>query len=725
METLQRTLLGYTLLLCVPGVAAAESTGIIIAGVVAGVLLLCLIIGIGVFCYYKQKPLDNNKNVKRPKKKKHKVYAANGYHSQKPHKHRYDKRRAYEPNGYIKQVPMVAPAPAPLPPSQPAPAYIQTSHMPPGPVPYATYHGPPPELRQEREPHPKAGTMSGPPTIFIPYNGTMTVRTDPRPVVHKSSKKSSPEKDERRRSPSRHRSPTRAPAQEFVVQQSYDGVPVIRPVIYVDDDDDRERHRSKSRDRHRSKSRDRRYKKKTTPQESTKITEITDDTTMKTNGPTTTEVVIEHESSSRPKTPPVAPIVLSTYAAPTSHDERSRASSVTEAVNALRMSVKDHLDDSVSTTSHDSSKAPSFAWTKSHRHTDEQRAPDPVAGDVMFLPAGTAAPATRHSAPEPKVSAFDEPKDEVVYSYTKVIKSSRNERAPSPIRESPAPIPGPRPHVNEGYEVPSSLRRSKAGTRDEVRFYETEHDRTTGNYNQLGKSMSDRLQNLVEDGDKTRYSHYNLGAMNFGDEEDKTEEPVQLRVRRPNTPPSDIPNESHYAQVIKRPRTPPNDIPLVSPRESTEVPPLNLRSTINSPREPSYRPSTPPKDFPITPQSSFMRPRPATPPTDFPMTPKTEALPVLPTPRYDVPDTARSEAVDPTTGVAGSFQARRRFIEAHLQKNISPAGPAQSSSASKPAAPKTKVAPPPPPQAPPPQVPAVHITPGVIPPAPPPPPLPK
>lgn len=421
------------------------------------------------------------------------------------------------------------------------------------------------------------------------------------------------------------------------------------------------------------------------------------------------EINIDQASQSRLLTPP-----------PTK-SERSRASSVTEAVNALRMSVKDHLDgnDSDSNVSH-SSKAPSFGWTQS-----EQRAPDPVAGDVLFFPAGTVVETDRNTEPHAK-------QKEDVYSYTKVIKSSTKERAPSP--ESPAPVPGPKPYPNGGYEVPIDLRSSTKGTREEDRKYQTEHDPLTRAYSDIGASMSDRLQNLVEGGDKSRFSHYNVGAINFAEEdgEEELDEPVQMRVKRPETPPVDIPRNSYYSKVIKRPRTPENDIPLISPRESTEVPPLNLTSTVNSPREQSYsyRPATPPKDFPITPQSSFIRPRPPTPPTDFPITPKASMVsPRSPSPPYDVLNTSRlgethrSSAVDPTTGEPGSFQARQRLIEAHLQKNVQP-GPSPGGSA-----PKTvqssahQPTPTPAPQ--PPPAPLVTVTPGVIPPAPPPPPLPR
>jgi hypothetical protein len=379
------------------------------------------------------------------------------------------------------------------------------------------------------------------------------------------------------------------------------------------------------------------------------------------------------------------------------------------------MSVKDHTgEDSDSNSSH-SSNAPSFGWAQT-----EHRAPDPVAGDVIFFPAGTEVETSRNREPHAK---------EDVYSYTKVIKSSMKEKTPPPP-ESPEPHPAQMSYANQGYETPKELRRSTIGSRNEENHYQTEPDTGYNPYSNIGASMSDRLQNLVEDGDKTRFSHYNVGAINFADEEGEEEEHVEMRVKRPDTPPSDIPRESFYAKVIKRPKTPPNDIPVVSPRESTEVPPLNLASTVNSPREQSYRPATPPQDFPITPHSSFVRPRPKTPPTDFPMTPTDSGVSARPpTPPYDAVDTSRlgetqrSTAVDPSTGEPGSFQARQRLIEAHLLKNAgspatsnpSPPKPAQSS------VPKPRFTPAPPP----PSVPVVTVIPGEVPPAPPPPPLPK
>ncbi|XP_045213470.2 cell surface glycoprotein 1-like [Mercenaria mercenaria] len=701
-------LFGIVLLSACPVVDAADTTGLIIAGTVAGVVLLLLCAGVAIVCFYKRQSLNEQEDKHRHRKNKHKVFVANGVPP--PHKH-YAKR--HHANGFIHNSapqmpppPMMTSVPMPRPPP---PAYVESVPAPPLRVPYATYHGPPPEMRYQMQGQSRPGTMSGPPPIVIPFEttggagGTVTVRPDPRPVVHKRSKYKRRERidtnDEHRRSPSKHRSPSRHrhKSQEFIVQQSYDGIPVIRPVIYIDDDEeDRHRHRSKSRDRH--------HKKNTpSPKEGAQITEISDEPQV-TIIRAEAEVNTDQTSQSRILTPP-----------PT-QTERSRASSVTEAVNALRMSVKDHLDDdNVSTSSH-SSKAPSFGWTQS-----EQRAPDPVAGDVIFYPAGTQVETSRHTEPH----AIQK---EDVYSYTKVIRSSAKASEPLPP-ESPIPAREPTSHSNEGYEVPKDIRRSATGTRDEEKHYQTEHDPVIGPYSDIGTSMSDRLQHLVEDGDKSRFSHYNVGAINFAEEEGD-EEPVQMRVKRPDTPPSDIPRESFYSKVIKRPKSPPNDIPIVSPRESTEVPPLNLTSTVNSPREQSYRPSTPPKDFPITPQSSFIRPRPSTPPTDFPMTPKDSGVSARPaTPPYDgldtsrVGETQRSTAVDPTTGEPGSFQARQRLIEAHLMKNAQP-GPSGSGATAKPAqssVPKPAFTPAPQP----PPVPVVTVTPGVVPPAPPPPPLPR
>lgn len=373
--------------------------------------------------------------------------------------------------------------------------------------------------------------------------------------------------------------------------------------------------------------------------------------------------------------------------------DRSRASSVTEAVKALKRSVQGHLDDSDST---DSSNAPSFNWA----HTE--RAPDPASGDVMFFPAGTQVETKRHThnEPEPHSSAShnDDP-----YVYTKVIKPSvkdglRNSRR-SPVEVEPTRF------ANEGYEVPVS--RSVEGTRDEEIPYETEHDRVGKQTSNIGASMSDRLQDLVEEGDKSRFTHYNLGAMNFGEEEDEKD---KEQIRRP----ADRETDHIYSRAIKRPESPPNDIPAVSPRVSAEVPPLNLHSDVGSPRDQSlsYRPATPPKDFPITPKSSFMSHRPRTPPTDFPMTPKEESIPVD-------SDLNRSLAVDPSTGEPGSFQARQRLIEAHLMKNTS----GSNVQAQKPKATTTTPAYRETSTQPPPSVPTVEVTPGVIPPAPPPPPI--
>lgn len=165
----------------------------------------------------------------------------------------YEKRPQYhKSNGYVKQPPPVFMEPLPM--VAPPPVRVPAAPH------YATYHGPPPEM-QNYAPRTHAqrthsGTVSGPPPIVIPF-GTMPFRADPRPVVHKSKRKrESAPIDARRHSP-RHRSPGRPQSQEFVIQQSYDGIPVIRPVIYVDDD-------GSDSKKHRSKSRERRYKKRST-----------------------------------------------------------------------------------------------------------------------------------------------------------------------------------------------------------------------------------------------------------------------------------------------------------------------------------------------------------------------------------------------------------------------------------------------------------------------------
>ena len=389
--------------------------------------------------------------------------------------------------------------------------------------------------------------------------------------------------------------------------------------------------------------------------------------------------------------------------------ERSRASSVTEAVRALKQSVMGHADDSDSS---DSSRAPSFTWAHRER-SPPPNAAQPRTGDVMYFPAGAHVDTHRHTEPV-KEPDQPQPTQDDIYGYTKVIKSSvkDNQRR---ARDSPELIQEPttRTHfAEEGYEVP--LTRSTKGTRDEEVYYETEHGRVADRNTNIGSTMSDRLQNLVETGDKTRFTHYNIGAMNFGDEEEEID-PEQIRTRRAVTPPDEPAPDHIYARAIRRPESPPNDIPLVSPRESREVPLLDFGSVVASPRDESYsyRPVTPPTDFPITPKSSFHRPR--TPPTDFPMTPKEETFSAIP----NGMDTHRSTAVNPSTGEPGSFQARQRLIEAHLMKNTS-SGPA----------PKPKVTPTPSyakttPAPAPPTHPVIEVTPGVIPPAPPPPPIPN
>ena len=210
--------------------------------------------------FYRKGGLFNSEKKRPRRHKRHVVHNENGYG---PGMY-YPPPPQYT-NGYVKG----PPPPAFIPVSQPAlmgpppPVFMDAPRAPPisygsrappisygsraPPISYATYHGPPPELQRHAQHMTKSGTISGPPPIVIPY-GTVPVRADPRPVVHKSRKK---RKDEngRNRSPDR-----RGPSQEFVVERSYDGIPVIRPVIYIDDDEDDRRGRSRSNEH--------RYKKK-------------------------------------------------------------------------------------------------------------------------------------------------------------------------------------------------------------------------------------------------------------------------------------------------------------------------------------------------------------------------------------------------------------------------------------------------------------------------------
>ena len=358
--------------------------------------------------------------------------------------------------------------------------------------------------------------------------------------------------------------------------------------------------------------------------------------------------------------------------------ERSRASSVTEAVNALRMSIRQHGSKDIATDT-ESEVDTSRPFTPR-----EQRAPDPVAGDVLFFPAGTDPPSLREShKPKPD-------RTEQVYSYTKLIKtttedqttedpvtSNENDKGrssshqlrtstvdPSPLRSSAAVRGTPE-------AVRSSVKANYLGTRDqEPKAYETEHTVQGAGYiytTDLRTSMSDRITAMVEDGDKTRFTHYNVGAVILGEESGEDE--ADAAVKQPATRPNDI-SSSIYSKPLRpstiRPSTPPNDIPLISPSESTEIPRLNLQSSTVSY---NYRPESPPRDFPITPQSSILRPRPSTPPFDADTQRDTQRDIKRGSERESLISN-RSEAVNPATGEPGSFQARKRLIEAHLQKNV-------------------------------------------------------
>ena len=100
----------------------------------------------------------------------------------------------------------------------------------------------------------KQGTFNGPPPVVVvpTPHGTIAMRPDPRPVVQKrrDNRFHRPTTEDDREHHKRSRSQPRS--SEYLIEQSPDGIPVIRPVIYVDDDK-KDRHRSKSR----HKSRDR------------------------------------------------------------------------------------------------------------------------------------------------------------------------------------------------------------------------------------------------------------------------------------------------------------------------------------------------------------------------------------------------------------------------------------------------------------------------------------
>ena len=410
-------------------------------------------------------------------------------------------------------------------------------------------------------------------------------------------------------------------------------------------------------------------------------------------------------SRSRSRTPPrtrTPPSRLS--------PDRSRASSVTEAVNALRMSIRQHGSKDIDTDTASEIGLDSPIPFGSQEH----RAPDPVAGDVLFFPAGAQPPSLRES----HVPVVDT--TEQVYSYTKVIKSNNDEQVTeetgeTQVKISPTPLRTSKVRLDDTEVSRSSVKANYLGTRDEEpKPYETEHTVQTNSYIYKGDmrtSMSDRLTSLVEDGDKTRFSHYNVGAVTLGDEtEEDNETEVQMRPKRPPTPPNDI-RSSIYSRPL-RPSTPPNDIPLISPRESSEIPRLDLQSSSATPRVMHlYRPESPPRDFPITPQSSLVRPRPSTPPFDI----ETHRESML---------SSRSEAVNPATGEPGSFQARKRLIEAHLQTQVDPdkskanvkvnRKSSQAVSYPDPLSHNRVVND---------HTPAITVTPGVIPPAPPPPPI--
>lgn len=228
--------------------------------------------------HYVSRRLGPNEQRQKHKKMNHKVFVANGGHPRPPREYshpppsqHYEKHHQPQYNGYIKHpypAPWMPPEPSVITPAPMPPPYMEPFPVPPVHVPYATYHGPPPDFRYQRQGPSWEDTMSGPPPIVIPIEmlgarGTVTLRPNSRPGVHTSKyQKREPlpnmYADDRKRSHSKHRSPSRhrSRSEEFVIQQTYDGTPVIRQVVYVDDDENgRHKHRSKSRDRlHKKKS---------------------------------------------------------------------------------------------------------------------------------------------------------------------------------------------------------------------------------------------------------------------------------------------------------------------------------------------------------------------------------------------------------------------------------------------------------------------------------------
>lgn len=692
-------------------VSAEENTGIIVASVIAGALFLLAFAGITIFCFYKRKGFSTEK----PKKshKKH-TYVANGAPPQEKHrKHHRHKNNHYKSNNNY-QMNGVHPG---------------VHHIPVRPVirPYATYHGPPLGYYPPPPSPMQQGTMSGPPpVVVIPTpHGTIAMRPDPRPVLQKKrDKRYHRTATDVLEEPRRHKRSRSQPPSEFLIEQSPDGIPVIRPVIYEFVDDDKDKHRSRSK----HKSRDR------TPSGAQVIEIKVSDTEAIVN--TVEEVEVHQREQPRSRSRSKSPDGLSPLRR---SPDRSRASSVTEAVNALRMSVRQHggKDIDTDTASELNDSRPITP--------NDQRAPDPVAGDVLFFPAGAQPPSLRasHKPHDIQPETKHEDRTEEVYSYTKIIKASTDEQTVEETRiadetskqkSSPVLLRSSVVKQRTPEAARSSTRANYLGTRDiEPKPYETEHTVHGASYTytaDIKASMSDRITSLVEDGDKTRFSHYNVGAVTLGGEEsgeDEGDGRAAAVPKRAATPPNDF-RSSLYSKPI-RPSTPPNDIPLISPSESTEIPRLDLQSSSATPRVMHlYRPASPPRDFPITPQSSIIRPRPTTPPFDADTHRDTQrdSHGIQRDSQRESMISNRSEAVNPATGEPGSFQARKRLIERHLQQNVVQTGEKGNTNPniahksagnilrSEPRA-QTSIQP---------TRTTIVVSPGVIPPAPPPPPMP-
>lgn len=256
-------------------------------------------------------------------------------------------------------------------------------------------------------------------------------------------------------------------------------------------------------------------------------------------------------------------------------------------------------------------------------------------GDIIFMPPGQHIDSTprRRDPTPPRRDPTPPP---------------RRDPSPIPIRAATPPRPESKPRVTDDtsdYTYASVIRPSA----------EPDYNRPSYSTTDIGVSMSERLQNIVESGhtsvlhDHERHVSDDIQYPPKGQSLSKTtREPSAQRneypssykrysatskpdlydtnrptsnskdFRRPPTPPNDIPNTTPVPtprqSLIKRPETPPNDIPMSSRSNRPSTPPFDgndysrRTSTPAVDRKVPPAPPLPPAQASVQPQTNQRNP---------------------------------------------------------------------------------------------------------------------